>query len=469
MNAGADTRGSLCRLAALLAVSAALLFFDFGARVFTTNDETRFPLMARDIIRHGHWLLPEIDGTPMLNKPPLHAWLIAIAAWPTGLVSPRMAQLPSLLAALGLVAVTYWIGARLFGSVAGFGAGLIVVTTAGVFALARSPVPDMVFSLAVALAVAAFVLAEFENRPRALLAFYVLIGVAFWVKGPAGFLALGVAVAYELMAHGGSGLRRLSSPLGIGILALLVASWAAMAGSAGGASFVDEVLTQDFVLAYFVSGPWGHGSILHAIGQAISILLPWVILMPVALWSSVRTRDREDRREIFLVVAWLVAVFVLVALSHRQRWRYYLPLCPPAAMLVAGWLGRVRWRRRNDAFGAAWLVVAAALVTGQVAVTARQARSTDWGQIAAEATKTRGSLFALGAPEIVFEFYLDTPVLVTRDYATFARRSDATDLLIPARKLAELPQPPALQPVADGRVAGQRFTLLRKAAESRRE
>ncbi|HWM75940.1 MAG TPA: glycosyltransferase family 39 protein, partial [Methylomirabilota bacterium] len=65
-----------------MALSAALLFFDFGAHVLSTNDETRFPLMARDILARGHWLLPEINGAPMLNKPPLHAWLIALAAWP---------------------------------------------------------------------------------------------------------------------------------------------------------------------------------------------------------------------------------------------------------------------------------------------------------------------------------------------------------------------------------------------------
>jgi 4-amino-4-deoxy-L-arabinose transferase-like glycosyltransferase len=467
MSAGADARVPRRRLAAVLAVSAVLLFFDFGARVFTTNDETRFPLMARDIVRHGHWLLPEIDGTPMLNKPPLHAWLIAIAAWPTGLVSPRAAQLPSLLAALGLVAVTCWIGARLFGSVVGVCAGLIVVTTAGVFSLARSPVPDMVLSLAMALAIVAFVLAEFESRPRALLAFYVLVGIAFWVKGPAGFLALAVALVYELMAYGWAGPRRLMSPLGIAILALLVGAWTAMAGTAGGASFVDEVLTQDFVLAYFVSGPWGHGGLFHAIGQALSILLPWAILVPVALWSSLRARDSRLRRETYLVVAWMAAVFVLIALSHRQRWRYYLPLCPPMALLVALWLANLRWRWRTEAFVAAWLVTAMAFVTGQVTVTARQARGTDWGQIAAEATKAQGPLFSLDAPEIVFEYYLDTPVHVTRDYATFARRSDAADLLVPARKLRDLPKLPELRQVADGRVAGQDFALLRKAQDPR--
>ena len=462
MSAGADRRSSIRRLAALLAISAVLLFFDFGARVFTTNDETRFPLMARDIVRQGHWLLPEIDGVPMLNKPPLHAWLIAIAAWPTGLVSPRIAQLPSLLAALGLVAATYWIGVRLFDRTVGLGAGLISVTTAGVFSLARSPVPDMVLALALTLAIAAFAAAEFEHRPHALLAFYVLVGIAFWVKGPAGFLALGVAVAYAAVVDGWAGLRRLLSPLGIGILALLVGSWTAMAGSTGGTAFVDEVLTQDFVLAYFVSGPWGHGGLLHAIGQAISILLPWVVLIPIALWSSLRTRNPQCRREIVLVVAWMAAVFALVALSHRQRWRYYLPLCTPAALLVAVWLANLRWRWRTEAFAATWIVAAMGFVTGQVTVTAHQARNTDWGQIAAEATKAPGAVFALGAPEIVFAFYLDLPVRATRDYATFAGHPDATDLLIPARKLSELPQLAALRPVADGRVAGQPFALLRK-------
>jgi 4-amino-4-deoxy-L-arabinose transferase-like glycosyltransferase len=452
-------------VAVLIAVSAVLLFFDFGARVYTTNDETRFPLMARDILRHGHWIQPEINGAPMLNKPPLHAWLIAIAAWPAGAVTPRSAQLPSLLAALCLVGVTYWLGARLFSHGTGVAAGLISVTTAGVFSLARSPVPDMVLSLAVALAIVAFVMAGFEGRPRAMLAFYVLIAVAFWVKGPAGFLALGVALVYELIVYGWTGPRRLVSPIGFGVLGVSIAVWGWTAASTGGATFVDEVLTQDFVLAYFTSGPWGRGGLLHAFGQALSILLPWTILIPAALWAIVRPADGVRRRETYLVLAWMAAVFVLVAVSHRQRWRYHLPLCTPTALLVALWLAKLRWRWRTQAFAAAWLVVAAALVTGQVTMMARQARRTDWRKIAAEATRARGPLFALDAPEIVFEFYLDTPVLVATDYATFARRPEATDLLIPTRKLRDLPQPSELREVADGRVAGQGFALMRKTRE----
>src|SRR6266446_5764079 len=177
MSAGPDcgrtVMGSSCSRAGivvLMALSAALLFFDFGAHVLSTNDETRFPLMARDILARGHWLLPEINGAPMLNKPPLHAWLIALAAWPTGAVTQRTAALPSLFAALALVAGTCWVGRRTFDAQVGLIAGLIAVTTAGVFSLARSPVPDMVLSCAMVAAMMAFVAAELESRPGALIA-----------------------------------------------------------------------------------------------------------------------------------------------------------------------------------------------------------------------------------------------------------------------------------------------------------
>jgi hypothetical protein len=58
-------------------------------------------------------------------------------------------------------------------------------------------------------------------------------------------------------------------------------------------------------------------------------------------------------------------------------------------------------------------------------------------------------------------------VLVATDYATFARRVESTDLLVPTRKLRDLPERSELREVADGQVAGQGFALLRKTHETR--
>ena len=98
----------MSRLALLLAVSVVILSFNFGSRLLLTNDDTRFPVMARDVLAHGHWLLPALPGgQPHLAKPPLVVWLMILASWFIGSVSVRTAVLPSLLEALGVVLVTY--------------------------------------------------------------------------------------------------------------------------------------------------------------------------------------------------------------------------------------------------------------------------------------------------------------------------------------------------------------------------
>src|SRR5438309_323904 len=341
MSAGLSGRPPLAGwapVAVVLAVSAALLGFDLGARVLATNDEARFPMMARDILSNGHWLLPEISGVPMLNKPPLHAWLIALGAWPTGAVSQRTAVVPSFLGALGLVAVTCWIAHRLFGASAGLAAGMIVATTAGVFAMARSAVPDMTLSLGIAAAMAAFVAAEFDGRRGAWFGFYGLVGVACWAKGPAG-------------------------------------------------------------------------------------------LMPL----------------------------VVVAASSRQRWRYYLPLCVPGSLLVAGWLCSRRVWRHMAISVAAWAVVASTLMVGEMYVTARDNRGTQLRTIARALEQVSAPMFALEAPELVFSFYLRLSIPAVSSM-TELRGVDPPVYVI-AR---DPPAPAAFDPVAQGLVKGRRFVLWLK-------
>lgn len=454
MSAGPD-RGWVT----VMALSTALLFFDFGAHILSTNDEARFPLMARDILAQGHWLLPEINGAPMLNKPPLDAWLIALAAWPTGAVTQRTAALPSLLAALGLVAGTCWVGRRVFDARVGLIAGLIAVTTAGVFSLARSPVPDMTLSCALVAAMAAFVAAELERRPGALIAFYALVGVAFWSKGPVGLLPLIVATTYEIATHGWAGPRRLVSPAGLALLGLAVVAWSGLALGVGRGTMVTDVVVNDYG-AYFMSGSSVRRGLLAPVGHALTILLPWSLLLPIALARALRGLEPERRPGTRLAAVWAAVVFVAVALSHRQRWRYYLPLCAPVALLVAVWVRDLRWPRRMQAFAVIWVVLAVVLAIGQTALTARQNRATDWQAFAPEAGRIPGALFALDAPELVFQFYLTRPVLVTPDYQTFARTAEARYLLAPERSASHLPASDHLRALAAGPIAGRRFVLL---------
>jgi len=459
MSAGPSGRSPLTGFvacAAAVAVSAALLGFDLGAHVLTTNDEARFPVMARDILAKGHWLLPETSGAPMLNKPPLHAWLIALGAWPTGIVSQRVAVVPSFVAALGVVATTCLIARRLFGPGVDLAAGLIVATTAGVFAMSRSPVPDMTLSFGLVAALAAFVAAELDGRRKAWLAFYGLVGVACWAKGPAGLLPIAIALAYEVATFGARGAARMRLGTGTVIVLALVAPWWLIAADAGRSQFFQDVVRADLMQGYNPVRALAWRRIVEPLGSAASILFPWSLALPFSLlWAARRWRTESAAGE-RLVLVWALTVFIVVAVSSRQRWRYYLPLCVPGALLAAAWLGtRPVWRGRYTL--AACAVATAILAAGEVYLTARDNRRTEFQSLARALDRTPAPVFALEAPELVFSFYLDRPVPAISSLAEL-RGVDGPAYLI-AR---DPPAGDSFDRVAETVLRGRRFVLWAK-------
>src|SRR5207302_1362181 len=130
-------------------------------------------------------------------------------------VTQASAALPSLLAALGVVLSTFWIAWRLFGADAAAVAGLVSITMYGVLTLARAPIPDMTFCAELTAAMAAYVAAELGRRRAWLIAFYAMIGLAVWTKGPAGLLPLAVVLLDTIAAHGSAGPARLASAPGL--------------------------------------------------------------------------------------------------------------------------------------------------------------------------------------------------------------------------------------------------------------
>ena len=426
------------RIALLLGVSATLLFFKLGTRVLATNDEARFPVLARDILREGHWLLPRLDGLPHLNKPPLQAWLIALAAWPTGAVTQWTAALPSVLAGLVVVLTTYWIALRLFDAERALVAGLTALTSVGVFSFARVPMPDMTLCAALTAALAAYAAGEFGGRQWALVTFYGLIGMAFWTKGPAGLMPLAVVGVYLGLTYGWSGLRRLVSAPGILLLALLMGSWVVVIALASRTEqFVNDVVITDLLLWYVPTRGSGWRQLLQPPLHALAILLPWSLLLPGAIWAASRSADSDSARRTRFLLLWFWVVFMLVAVTREQRMRYYLPLCPPGALLIAEWYGTLRSRRRALAFACAWMLVAAGGLTIDSYARVRHDARTDLAEASRELSRAT-RVYAVDAPELVFAFYLERPVTILPTYHDFearARQGYAEHLIIAERAM----------------------------------
>lgn len=184
-----------------------------------------------------------------------------------------------------------------------------------------------------------------------------------------------------------------------------------MSGLAGSDSFGRDVVLNDLLLSYLPVGTTTWRQVTAPVVHTATILLPWAVVLPFAIHWAISTLDLAWRSRLRFVMIWLLVMFGLVAVSHEQRWRYYLPLCPPAAILVAAWYGQLPLRRRATWFIAGWSAVALVFTIGQGYVRARHNAATD--------LRTVTPVYAVDVPELVLTYHSGRPVNVLPDYRSF--------------------------------------------------
>ena len=141
--------------------------------------------------------------------------------------------------------------------------------------------------------------------------------------------------------------------------------------------------------------------------------------------------------------------------------RYYLPLCPPAALLIAVWWSRLALRPALHA--GAWTSLAIGLIVWQVHDDRRYNAEIDLSRIAFEVGETPKPLYTLKVPELVLGFYLERPVALLRDVGHLQSLvADGTDayFLLRDKEFPASALPVDLQRTGEGLVKGERFGIF---------
>jgi 4-amino-4-deoxy-L-arabinose transferase len=183
------------------------------------------------------------DGQPHLAKPPLTYWAIGASVEDFGR-NEWAARLPDALAMV-LTALLVARIAALLGFRRPAFAALVWMTSLGPYVGFNFVTTDALLTLFETAAVAAFLQsgAHRSDRPEHawIAAMWVAFALAFLTKGPPALLPL-IAIAIWLAApHGSTGLRRLVSPTGIAVFAVLSFGW-----------FVALIANDPRLLGYFV-------------------------------------------------------------------------------------------------------------------------------------------------------------------------------------------------------------------------
>ncbi len=348
-------------LATLLVAAAAVFCLPVGRRPLHSQDEARFALLAQEVLEGGQWALVRVRDVVYLNKPPLFFRSIALVSWPFRRVSEATAAVPSVLSALVTLVAVFAIGRRLWGWSVGMVAALVLATTPFFFVMAHEVVADMMLTAWLTWALYFFLAAQdLGGRWSFLVAFYLCVGGGLATKGPGALLALVASMAVAVAQEGRAGLRRLKIPMGVAILLLSALPWL-VPYLLQGERYTRGVLVGHYLDWYFRSKPDSR------IGDMIANFLrflPWALfLVPAGRWWW-RSPDPGCRR----LLVWTATLVVGIGLSGEQRSRYFTPVLPLLALLVADYLVRGAagrsWHGRRAAVGVAVVLLLGSIAAG---------------------------------------------------------------------------------------------------------
>ena len=364
----------------LLALTAALLLFRLGRVPLIGPDEPRYARVAVEMHRSGSYVVPTLQGQPWLEKPPLYYWLAGAAFSLLG-ETETAARLPSVLAALLLVASTIFFGARLHDPETGLHAGFVAATAPLAFAYGRAAAMDMLLAATVTCAVGLMALRLLGLAGRlAVPAAWVLMALATLAKGPLGLLLPGLIVAgYVLATREWRHVRTVLSPAGIALFLLVAGPWYLLMWRHEGRAFVD-VFLLDHNLQRFTSTIHRHpGPILYYVPVLLAGVFPWTGLALAGLGTL---KPKTSRGDLFLLL-WLVLPFLFFSAAGSKLPGYIVPCLPPLALITGRAahqmaLGELRGPLGTGPRAAAMVTLLLACVLAAAPLYLRSAGDPDW-------------------------------------------------------------------------------------------
>lgn len=340
----------------LACVALLVIGTGIGLRAPWPADEPRFVLVAQQMWTSGDWWFPHRGQELYSDKPPLFFWLLGasyalVRDWTVAFL------LPSLLAALGTLWLTYDLGKRLWGHRAGlWAAAAVLCAFQFVYQAKRAQIdPTVVF----------FITLGFYGLGRHLLlgphwrwfwAGCFAAGLGVISKG-VGFLALLALLPYAWMRWRGWAGLSMPAPRGagrwlLGAAAFLAAIglwlgpmlWMALAGGdPAHRAYVDDLLFRQTATRY--AEPWHHSQppwyfvrVVAVSWLPFSLLLPWLFKPWREAW---RARDAR----VWWPLATCVLVVLFFSLSSGKRDMYILPALPMLALAAAPFLPEMLERR----------------------------------------------------------------------------------------------------------------------------
>jgi 4-amino-4-deoxy-L-arabinose transferase-like glycosyltransferase len=306
---------------------AALVLFTarIGHLSLPSLEDAFYAREAVEMARSGRAYTVTWNGMPTHQHPPLHLWLVARTFVALG-ERDLAARLPTVLLALGLLALTLRIGVLTVGRAAAVAGTACLLVTPIFVDNARRLMMEVPLTFWITATV--WVYLEARGRPRWHLALGVPLGAAILTKSVLGLMPILALVGAAASEEWRAPLRRPWVWIGVALGLALGASW-----------FVHQWWTQgpDAVASHVLSHVVRRSTRsfgLRALRAYPMILLKFYqpIILPglVGLWLVLRRPGLRSRAAV--LAAWILLPLILYSLSSFRTPRFIFPILPPLAL-----------------------------------------------------------------------------------------------------------------------------------------
>lgn len=334
------------------------------------RDEARFAQASRQMLESGDWVIPRVQDRPRLNKPPLIYWLQASSAWVMTAGDPSrdaiwMYRLPSALAALGSVLITWRLTRAISGASTAFLAASCLALSPLVAFDAHQARADQLLLFCTTAAMACLWRCwrpAHAGRPvplRWALAFWLALAAGVLAKGPITPLVAALTIAalswlrrdwrWTLTLRPGVGLLILAAAVGpwvyavarqVGFADYLSLVWRESAGRAAGSSeghFAPPGTHTILLIALLWPASLTTAkAVLESLREGWPRRRPADPALPLLTraWRALADRRAGKPADAFLL-AWALPSWVFFELFGAKLAHYPMPLYPALAILSA--------------------------------------------------------------------------------------------------------------------------------------